>query len=222
MAPGKFQAPPRAACIIFALVCLSACGAPAPRYSTLEDLNRESCLQSIKPGDNTETEVVAALRACKTVTKVDDPLPSAGTQSTAHRWQLASGPSGNAETTEGVLLTRSYNVAQGMPLGDILSTYGKPDAAWRSDSGSAGQCSAVIRLLYLQRALAFELVRPYACGSDFIINAALNSTGYAQFVSGNLDEVLKSAYHLAGAALAQAHTEIRPWTGYDSLKRAPP
>ena len=204
-----------------ALMCLSACGAPAPRYPTLEDLNRESCLQSIKPGDNTETELLAALRSCKTVTKVDDPQPIAGTPGTAHGWQLASGLFGSAETAEGVLLKRSYVVAQGMPLSDILSTYGKPDSVWRSDSGSVGQCSAVIRLLYFQRALAFEIARPYTCGSDFIINSALSTTGYAQFVSGNLDEVLKSAYHLAGMALAKAHTEIRPWTGYDSLKLAP-
>src|SRR5438046_2190998 len=85
-----------AGCIgaLIILFGLCACGAQPPRYPTLEDLNRESCLQAAKPGDSTEAELVVALRGCKTVTKVDDPLPVPGTQSLAYNWQLADGRAG--------------------------------------------------------------------------------------------------------------------------------
>ena len=99
----------RAWCAVAAMLLLCGCGAPPPpRYATVGDLNRESCVQGIKPGKGTEAELVDALRGCKSVTKVDAPFAQKGTQSTLHGWQLAGGRAGSAEAAGGVVLVKRF------------------------------------------------------------------------------------------------------------------
>ena len=207
---------------MMAVMWLCACGASAPRYATLEDLNRESCLQSIKPGESMETELVAALRGCKSVTNISAPFPVPLTKTTVHSWKLSQGRSGSGEATAGVVLAKMFDTGQGMPVGDILTTYGKPDYVQRAELGGGGQCIAFIRLFYLERGLAYEVSKDYTCGEDILADARLSSTGYAQFVTGTIDEVLRGIYHQSDSDIARVRAELRPWTGFESMKRFRP
>lgn len=107
-----------------------------------------------------------------------------------------------------------------MPVGDVLTTYGKPQYVWCVETGDSEPCVGSVTLLYLERGLAYGLGMAEPCGGDFPIDARLGATSYAQFVTGTLDEVLKGICHLNDAGVAQAHTELRAWTGYESMKRA--
>ena len=164
---------------------------------------------------------MTALRSCASVTKINDKLPIEGTQSAARGWKLLTGHSGIADFTNDQLVSKTYVVGRGIPLGQILTTYGQPDYVWRTEAFNPEKCIGTVSLLFLDRGLAFGFAKEYSCGQDIAFDSSLTPDMYTQFSPGSIDEVLKQAYLQGEASIPYTKSQLRPWTGYDSMKRTP-